>query len=303
MAAVLLLAPLNAQAHIPDYFEQHQTWSMSQWASCGNVECYCVWESALYVDQDTTLGQHTYKRLGIRGIHYEGAIGEPDPMNPCNTQVQQFDGTFAYLRQSSDSVFMFNTDSQAEVLFVTYNLQVGDTLYPNGGGVVGSIDTIIINGDGHRRFIYSGPGGSGVLIEGVVDMRAYGSVPLGGLFDGVFGTNEVGCFAENDFTVWTNPNWSMGECDYFSALGIEDLPGKMLNVAIHPNPANEAWNITVAEPIQYAVTLRDVSGKQLFHELNAERIDVGRLAVGAYLIEVRAADGQRVFREKLIVMR
>ncbi|MEO7081762.1 MAG: T9SS type A sorting domain-containing protein [Flavobacteriales bacterium] len=149
--------------------------------------------------------------------------------------------------------------------------------------------------------MYSGPGGSGVLIEGVVDMRAYGSVPLGGLFDGVFGTNEVGCFAENDSTVWTNPNGAMG-CDYFT-LRVEELPEKMLNVALHPNPANDVLNITVVEPIQYAVTLRDLAGKRLVHDLNAQRIDVGTLAVGAYLIEVRTVDGQRVFRDKVIVTR
>lgn len=145
-AAVLLLAPLNAHAQVPDYFEQQQMWSMFQSVSCGNVECYCVQESSLYVDQDTVFEGHIYQRIGSRGIHYEGAIGMPDPMNPCNTQVQQFDGTFAYLRQSNDSVFMFNTDSQAEVLFASYNLQVGDTLYPNNGGdMVGSIDTIIVS--------------------------------------------------------------------------------------------------------------------------------------------------------------
>ncbi|MEO7081763.1 MAG: hypothetical protein ABIY71_09560 [Flavobacteriales bacterium] len=143
------MGAVKANAQVPDYFEQQQMWSMFQSVSCGNVECYCVQESALYVDQDTVLGLHSYKRLGSRGIHYEGAIGMPDPMNPCNTQVQPFDETYAYLRQSNDSVFMFNADAQTEVLFVSYNLQVGDTLYPhNGGGVVGSIDTVNINGDG-----------------------------------------------------------------------------------------------------------------------------------------------------------
>ncbi len=304
MAVVLLLAPLSAHTQVPDYFEQHQKWSMYQSASCANTQCYCVWEFTLYVDQDTVLGQHIYKRVGRLGIHYEGAIGMPDPMNPCNTQMQQFDETYGYLRQSNDSVFSFNTDFQAEVLFVSYNLQVGDTLYPNSEGcVVDSIGSTSINGDVHRRFMYSGAGGSGVLIEGLADIRDYTSVPLGGLYERAFGPNEVACFAENDSTVWINPNVTFGQCNYFITVGVEDLPANVLEVAIHPNPANDVLNITVAEPIQYAVTLRDLAGKRLVHELNAQRIDVGRLAVGTYLIEVRGLDGQRVFRDKVIIAR
>jgi hypothetical protein len=300
----MLLGAMNTSAQIPDYFGQQQMWTIYQSASCANVQCYCVWESTLYVDQDTMIGPSMYKRMGKRGIQYEGAIGVPDPMNPCNSQVLQFDGTYACLRQSNDSVFAVFPYRQGEVLFVSYDLQVGDALGPYCPGcVVDSVDTTIMNGDAHRRFHTSAPGGPGMLIEGIVNIRNFGSVPLGGEFDWVFGPNEVVCFAENGSTVWTNPNWSGGGCNYFMDLGVGNLPDNTLSVTVHPNPANEVITIAVADPVQYTVTLRDISGKQLFHELNAVRIDVGQLSAGTYLIEVRDLKDQHVFRDKVVVAR
>jgi hypothetical protein len=86
-------------------------------------------------------------------------------------------------------------------------------------------------------------------------------------------------------------------------LGVGNLPDNTLSVTVHPNPANEVITIAVADPVQYTVTLRDISGKQLFHELNAVRIDVGQLSAGTYLIEVRDLKDQHVFRDKVVVAR
>lgn len=301
----LVVLGANVRAQIPEYFEQDQMWRVDQSSADGT--CAFYYESSYYVDGDTTIGQHHYKQLGVRGRHWEEFIGTGQGQGICNTSDIYFDEQFCHIRQSSDSVFVrdWMFGGWSERLLISYNMDVGDTLLYLGqwNEVVHTIDTVVINGTAHRRF-YFDVQQQHYLIEGVVDVEYQGqSWPLFADFlGGNIGPLDVICFSENDSTVWTSPHAEFSTCDYFIPLGVEEVGRASFDPLIFPNPTSTYLNIDMQEPITYSIALFDVMGEQVVFELNAKAVDLSGLANGTYVAEVKDRGTGRSVREKIIVV-
>ena len=284
---------LNSSAQIPDYFEEAQTWTVIQASTCGNnFDCACHEEFAIYVDTDTTIGAHSYKRIGKRGIRYEEFIGIDLPIR-CSSVIQNYDYTYAFLRQAGDSIFQYL--SWREQLLVSYNLQVGDTvtqLYHSP--VVDFIDTVQLNGSSHRRFIM----GTDTLIEGFMHYgyRSYFPLIAGFVPDGI-GPYDAVCFTENDSTIWLNPRYQT--CDQFIGLSVQDQISPV-SPFIYPNPASDWVQIRPTHGITANIRIYNLSGAVVLSASNVTQLDLSQLPVGTYFLEHRS---NNVFRTRLVIAR
>ncbi len=105
-------------------------------------------------------------------------------------------------------------------------------------------------------------------------------------------------------TIYYNGNGCSSEEEIWEAC-TEDVPelNPIQEIIVCPNPADkEVQIITENEAMIKEVNIYDQPGRRLMHEeYNANPIDVSRLSVGLYVIEI-VSDGARV-REKLVVRR
>jgi len=204
--------------------------------------------------------------------------------------------TYAFLRQSADSIFEYNTQTNADQLLISYNLLVGDSISfqdPSFIVVVDSIDTVQLNGASHRRFFV---GGFITMIEGFLFSDTQFTLPLTYDFHGVtIAGIDVICFEENGLVVWpANPN-----CDHIDLSVQNDLLST--NLFVHPNPASDLIQLEIPDTeTNTKVHLYDLSGAVVLTASNVQQLDVSRLPVGTYLLELR---GNSVLRTRVVVAR
>lgn len=79
-----------------------------------------------------------------------------------------------------------------------------------------------------------------------------------------------------------------------------------LNFSIFPNPANEVLNVQMENDIEntdYYFAIFDLSGKQLLQGQLSQTIDIQSLDNGFYIIKVQNQKGDKVYRQKITVVK
>ena len=73
-----------------------------------------------------------------------------------------------------------------------------------------------------------------------------------------------------------------------------------LSVEVVPNPSKDNWKIVFSNtpPAQYSVKVYDLAGRKVLASENNEKIEAGKLAAGAYNIEVTV--GEKVYHLKSV---
>ncbi|GIV26367.1 MAG: hypothetical protein KatS3mg027_0181 [Bacteroidia bacterium] len=211
-------------------------------------------------NEDTLIGHHVYKKLYegyIKTSYYAGPVTCPPWCTPQGAYIvsQNYQYIGAIRQDVINKKVYFAPAGQPAQLLYDFNLNIGDTLpysyinhtpYPK---VVTNIDSVLVNGNYHKRFGigYSGyPGTFAYLIEGI------GS-SLGLLFplEIPFEVNTMlTCVRINNQTIYpvTTPSFN---CQYLP-LNIEEknIHKKSDLISIFPNPFSTHCDINFNEKVE-----------------------------------------------------
>ena len=148
LISVLLLS-ISTEAQDPVYFENNQEWQMLYvFVPPVSAGCSTYYHNTYYMSSDTSINSIQDKIFGLR----TSVVYVPILVNGCWGDVNhQIDyGSSRFLRQSNDSIYIYNYTSGQEELLISYNVNVGDafslTNFVNSTETVERIDTVTING-------------------------------------------------------------------------------------------------------------------------------------------------------------
>ncbi len=195
-------------------------------------------------------------------------------------------------------VYYLEKDSANEVLLYDFNLNTGDVFnqtfyYENFNGYgsedtfhIGVIDSILLDTHYAKRFHLLGAGDGNVyLIEGVGTTM--------GLFTNVYGYfeehNDLLCFRNNDTIEYG------GQCDFIS--GIEEVEER--KISFFPNPVKSELTVSGYSPT--LLKLCNTLGQIVAEVSKSNKLYVGNLPQGLYVLQVFDEKGQQVKTEKVIV--
>ena len=278
-------SPLNAQ--VPDYFANNPEWKMRN-AFGVNGPCVTDVNYVLYVQGDTVIGPHTYKKMRIRGTYQYFYVNAPG----C-TQTDHFsDDPYMFVRQDSTRIWKYN--SFGDELLYNYDLQVGDTL-PNT--ILTNItDTIIVDsisnivtGNSNRKVFHLSTTEPILLIEGIAAITGIGnggflvSFPSPINFEFL---QEFYCYAQDDTVYY--PSFQ-APCNL--NVGIEQILEKY-PINFYPNPVENYTMFRLPGDNPIRITCNNLLGQefQLPFEQTAPgewKINTSGLNKGVYFLTIQ----------------
>lgn len=242
-----------------------------------------------YTDNDTLIGSMVY--VNIRKV-------EIPSVNDVNT-YQTYTGA---IRQDTlnKKIYIVPTDSTSEKLLYDFSLNVGDTVVSflnetcPAIETIGAIDSIIVNGNYHRRLHLQG-GCSGIQI--------YYIEGIGSNFGLIFPNNtgnlsNLICTKVNNQTYYPDSSTS---CDLVTSVSSLDID---MAIDIYPNPSNNEINIIIPDTEKLTsniITLLSPLGQILITEkINSQKsiIDISSLPKGLYLLTISV--NENIFTKKII---
>ncbi|MBL0308267.1 MAG: T9SS type A sorting domain-containing protein [Bacteroidetes bacterium] len=214
---------------------------------------------------DTTLSNHTYRKMIKDGYSYEGAI-----------------------RDSARRIYYRGSRDITEHLLCNFNFTVGDTIiapYPLGGN--GSVcDTVVViredsflMNDGYHRMLVMEACAPAQWIEGVGNHAWIMNPYLISVSGGYRFTSFY------DSTKLLYPLWQDNGYSYDRVNG----EGARLKFNVYPNPAQTSVSIVTSE-LRQTIRVTNVLGKVVFSETIAngrKEIDVSQWPSGLYFINNR----------------
>ena len=91
------------------------------------------------------------------------------------------------------------------------------------------------------------------------------------------------------------------DCDGSDLSATFELSNSLLN--IYPNPASSYINIEVDGSLDFGTKLYNLDGKLVLHAKNNERLEIGHLDTGTYLLEIKDLKSGQVVTDKITVVR
>jgi len=254
---------------------------------------YFVNGDTTFVNQDTLFPTTQYKKLSV---YYLG-----DPNTIMTAGYYRTDSNKVYFHENPDPNYngpgrqyaseQFETAN--EILLYDFGLEVGDTFMINSTNpiVVSFIDSAILNGNSYKRISFNTLNwwvSDYYWIEGIGS--SIGFFPYYYFFEyGVY----LNCFNENgeDFIFDLNGGSS---CDDVSQNELALIP-----VNIFPNPATLEINVKGYNPGY--LKLCDMPGQIVAEASNSNKLYLGNLAEGLYVLQLFDKKGNIVKAEKIIV--
>lgn len=242
-----------------------------------------------YTDNDTLIGSMVY--VNIRKV-------EIPSVNDVNT-YQTYTGA---IRQDTlnKKIYIVPTDSTSEKLLYDFSLNVGDTVVSflnetcPAIETIGAIDSIIVNGNYHRRLHLQG-GCSGIQI--------YYIEGIGSNFGLIFPNNtgnlsNLICTKVNNQTYYPDSSTSCNLITSATSLDID------MAIDIYPNPSYNEINIIIPDAEKSAaniITLLSPIGQILITEKisnTKNTIDISLLPKGLYILTISV--NENIFTKKII---
>jgi hypothetical protein len=242
-----------------------------------------------YTYNDTLIGSTIY--VNIKKV-------EIPPVNDVNT-YQTYTGA---IRQDTlnKKIYIVPTDSTSEKLLYDFSLNVGDTVVSflnetcPAVETIGAIDSIIVNGNYHKRFHIQG-GCSGIQI--------YYIEGIGSNFGLIFPNNtgnlsNLICTKVNNQTYFPDSSTS---CDLVTSVTNLDIE---MGIDIYPNPSNNEINIIIPDAegsTANIITLFSPLGQILITEkINSKKsiIDISELPKGLYMLSISV--NENIITKKII---
>lgn len=281
------LASLHSEAQVSGFTSSTARWYVSE-TSSANVQAFLETWTIIYGTTGDTM---------ISGISWQHVASSPDPMLSVNLTDQ------GLLRQDGEVVVYMAPGAAPDTLY-DFGMAVGDSArylfdgFPDYLHLL-SIDTVVIAGNQHRRFIFADYGGGFCILDGEQWIQGLGSTrgPLFPLFAKEFceefnESMNLVCFEESGALYWSAPGQT--NCVVNITLGM-DKPGQEEEpLQLWPNPGCEQLHVAWARTGASTVLLRDLQGRTvLVDRLNGRigHFDASSLSVGMYTLQVIGSDG------------
>lgn len=237
-----------------------------------------------YTDGDTIINSNTYVKLKKMEI-------------PAINDVSIYPTYTGAIRQDTlnKKIYVVLTDSTTERILYDFSLQVGDTinsvLHDLASDCVGfnvetisSIDSILINGNYHKRFNVQGSCNSVSYIEGI------GS-DYGLIFPNRLDEKEshLTCTKVNGQTYYPS---NTSQCDLITSIGSLH---NVFVVDIFPNPTADEVNIVLSNKINLSasIIIYNTFGEIIIQEkmsTNEKKLDISTLPNGLYFLKINSKE-------------
>jgi hypothetical protein len=279
------------------------------------VDTYALWNVAeTYPNGNSQNPSFVETRTKVFGFDGDSLINEIIWQKYYST----FDSTFqtglsfrSLIREENGYVFALNSNSEIDTLY-NFDIQLGDSVlynFPFGSAYleVNNIDSLLINGDFHKRFHFEEPYFppselEEVWIEGIGSIHG----PLFPQNPKLFSTEtpdsmHLTCYKIDETILWQNDNYQ--KCYVSIVLGLDQQVKNLYKV--YPNPAQT--HITFELPLiskKSILQIKDIFGKTI-EELTIAKgqtqliWDCSQIASGIYFYHSEM--GGVIYRGKLVV--
>ena len=271
------------------YFDDNPLWRMTSICPMTDVNCFSHNDYNYYINGDTVINTHVYKKLFKYGYGYYEWLG-PNPIPP-NCQGSFIIGSeiipYGFIRDTLNGIYLLDNPEQC---IYDFNLNVGDTLpicYGNSDQTILSIDSLLVNGNYRKRFHLSHAGGqSQTIIEGIGHENGFieGLPPT---LDGC--TRNLECFSVNNISYYPNSNLNC-----YSVNSVNELLENTLS--IYFDPTLHFVNIKTSEFKIENIILFDLFGRlikifQVNNTSSSLRLDLPHLNTGYYFLSITTNGG------------
>ncbi len=279
------------------YFDDNPLWRMTSICPMTDVNCFSHNDYNYYINGDTVINTHVYKKLFKYGYGYYEWLG-PNPIPP-NCQGSFIIGSeiipYGFIRDTLREIYMLDNPEQC---IYDFNLNVGDTLpicYGNSDQTILSIDSLLVNGNYMKRYHLSHSGGqSQAIIEGIG--HEYGFIEgLPPILNGCM--YNLVCFSVNNISYYPNSN-----LDCHSVNSINELFKNSVNI-FHNSSLNCLYLRANGLKIE-GINLFDLFGRsikivQINDVESSLKIDLPQLSTGYYFLSINTNEG--VFSKPIII--
>ena len=302
LTLALLILACSTQAQVPDYFAGNPEWRQElTWG--GAMPCLEIYNYVYYLNGDSIVDGHTYKKLYKRGEHEYNWMAPPPAGNCSGSYTYNF--FYVLIRQDSLRVYIRQGNND-EALLYNFDLAVGDTLpetyfMMNDNVVVESIDSILV-GESYRKifnlecpYMYEPL----ELIEGIGFTQGF----LEYIPD--WYPAQLICFTLNGTTYY--PGY--GEpCDLTVNIHNPEILNGGLEIFPNPSAGNISVKFNSGSKMMVNVKVSDISGRNLKDEkwainqgANVKSLDLSSFDKGIYFISLIGNDGESIGRQKIIL--
>lgn len=274
---------------------QNAKWHNSTYAKYSGSNCYYKRNFNQYFNGDTIINSNQYFKLYETGIHTDLPGGSS---GTCpNSQYTYTQNTNILVRYFQKKILIWSTTTQQDLVFLDYNLNVGDTIMnvgfskPYGGSIkipITNIDSVLINGSYLKRLHYAGAMGTKYIIEKIGSIQGF-VLPYSYDFES---GSELICYSENSTVLYNEPS-SLMSCDI--TLGLEEVKLDSESVSIFPNPTSNEFNISFKYDVQLnKVNIKNFIGQvvMVFQQTKSlNSYDISSLKNGMYFVELETKTG------------
>lgn len=241
-------------------------------------------------------------------LQCETILTIPDPYQSCHTIYFSFSGdtvinSIQYRKMYSASsttfpvycagvrkdflrrVFILNEGETTEDLKFNFSGSIGDTMQTNPIKTISFIDSVIVSGSYHDRYILSS---HDTIIEGIGNINDI-IIPL--YSPGGLGRFILLCMTI-DSLIYKNNHYNTCDTSFYGTLGISKENEVFRNLKIYPNPFNQRTVIEFNNKDQkiLSMTIMNISGQILrsISNINTSSVEIERqnLSSGLYFIKV-----------------
>ncbi len=278
----------NAQTYIP--FPNPCYWRVDAWDyDPGPDACEGSYQYHCFTSSDTIINSKMYVKIMASPVIVSGS-------NPCFYAFFPY-GYVGALRDDSiaNKVFFIFPNQNTDSLLFDYNLNIGDTIkgilrteYPTTA-FVGSIDTVIISNQYHKRWnISQNFACPFYIIEGIGSQL--GLIESSGCGAGV-GSNLV-CVKDSSTTIFIADS-SSTNCQLINS--IKTLKSEIERIKIIPNPAQSQITLEfdLTEIPIASIEIKNSLGQtvktinNMAFSKNEIKIDINEFPKGLYFVQLR----------------
>jgi hypothetical protein len=251
----------------------------------------------MVITGDTIINNNTYHKI----------VQSLDTIIDMTTDC--FRGSFR--EDTNKSVYFLPKDSINEVLIYDFSKNVGDTIYINEFDwtvyistpyIIDQIDSILIDGNYRRKFIFIPLNGFYTQIPWVEGIGSMVGILNSFNPHSISGWWSFNCLTQNGNHIYQNPESYVSDCFVFLDIAIQNAYGE--NISISPNPSKGIFQISFEKFNSLTVKVYSVKGKILFEKkLNGTNyiIDLSNFNSGLYLVKITDTETKHSIQKKIII--
>ncbi len=266
-----------------------------------------VWYNPLTTPPTPTLCESVYYFLYgdtiIQNNSYRKLYGNP-PFNDSLFDIDSSHYYGAFMQDSMHKVWMRLPNTDDDVLFLDFGLNVGDTFNSRHGPMpVVQIDSILVDGSYRRLIKLIFQGDTIETIDGI------------GYRSGFWGPNlfsdnisQLKCFKQSKSIIYSIPEPEYCSCNncFCQSVGVS-VEEKMVNkteIRVYPNPSKDGqFTVEWGDMKVLEIRIFNSSGQTLLSEFVSNQNQLKQLEIkgtkGVYLMSLRTKDS--VFNRKLLI--